>query len=93
MSQNSIDYFATLGRKEGQLTCKHLLPIGADSDEQNLTVHPSEVWGDAITDIEVIYKGWFANVSNVKSNCVLIVPLMFLFSQMKEKVYEIRLGS
>mmetsp|Transcript_393 Transcript_393/g.943 ORF Transcript_393/g.943 Transcript_393/m.943 type:complete len:105 (-) Transcript_393:17-331(-) len=62
MSHNSIDYFATLGRKEGTLTCKHLLPIGVDSDEQNVGVHPSEVWGDAITDIDIIYKDGGENV-------------------------------
>jgi hypothetical protein len=57
MSHNSMDYFATLGRREGELTCKTLLPIGADSDDQTQSVHPSDVWSDAITDIEIIYKG------------------------------------
>lgn len=57
MSHNSIDYFATLGRKEGELTCKRLLPIGVESDDQANSIHPSEIWSDAITDIEVIYKG------------------------------------
>lgn len=57
MSHNSIDYFATLGRKEGDLTCKCLLPIGVESDDQTHNIHPSEIWNDAITDIEVIYKG------------------------------------
>ena len=59
MSNNSIDYFATLGRREGDLTCKHLLPVGNDDDDEKKGVHPSEIWGDAITDIEVIYKGAF----------------------------------
>ena len=58
MSYSSIDYFATLGRKEGELSCKNILPIGADTDEHNVGVHPSEVWKDAITDIEIVYKGW-----------------------------------
>ena len=57
MSHNSIDYFATLGRQHGDLACKRLLPIGVESDSQIHDIHPSEIWSDAITDIEVIYKG------------------------------------
>jgi hypothetical protein len=62
MSQNSIDYFATLGRREGNLSCKNILPVGIDSDEQKDCVHPSQIWFDAITDIDIIYKG---NLSNL----------------------------
>jgi len=50
MSSYAIDYFATLGRRPGELSCKSMPSATSES-----TVPPSEIWLDAITDITVIY--------------------------------------
>lgn len=52
MSCHAIDYFATLSRSAGPLQCKNL-----PSATSNSSVHPSEIWNDAITDMAVIYFG------------------------------------
>ena len=46
MTANSIDYFATLGRNNGGFVCKS---FGKSS--------PSEIWMNAITDLDVFYEG------------------------------------
>lgn len=54
MTSNAIDFFATLGRKPGQFSCKSFKSVWAD-DGTMLT--PNEIWNDAITDIAVLTKG------------------------------------
>lgn len=47
---NSIDYFATLGRKENALSLKKLKSFWDESE----LVEASDVWSNAITDISVV---------------------------------------
>ena len=53
MSSYVIDYFATLGRKNGPLEYKNISHVFDNGKEY----HPSELWQNAITDISIIYAG------------------------------------
>jgi hypothetical protein len=46
MTSNAIDYFATLGRKNGEFACKSFEKCD-----------PSGIWMSAITDLDVFYEG------------------------------------
>ncbi len=57
-SSNAVDFFALLGRKPGPFVCKNLMSIGEDESTGKKThCHPSQIWGDAITDIAYVHTG------------------------------------
>jgi len=51
---NCIDYFATLGRAVGPLKCKN---FEEEEGSGEYNIHPSTLWLDAITDINLQYEG------------------------------------
>ena len=56
MSSNVIDYFAVLGKPKGALTCK---TVAIGWEEAKVEVHPSELWSSAITDVSIIFAGFY----------------------------------
>jgi hypothetical protein len=52
MATACIDYFATLGKKNGPLLCQNMSSFVSEKP-----VHPSIVWNSAITDINIIFYG------------------------------------
>ena len=52
MSTNVIDYFATLGKRQGPLVPKSFRPIWEESKKE---ISAGELWNSAITDIAVIF--------------------------------------
>jgi len=60
MSSNVIDYFATLGRKDGMLKCKDFRPIWAEENDKNISA--ADLWNSAITDIAIVFVG---NIKNM----------------------------
>ena len=55
MSSNVIDYFATLGRKNGMLKSKNFRPIWAEENDKDITA--SDLWNSAITDVAIVFVG------------------------------------
>ena len=51
---NVIDYFAVLGRKHGPLIPNTFSNIFIGEKRPKL-LNPNEIWGDAITDISLIF--------------------------------------
>lgn len=50
MISHAVDYFASVGRRPGPIELK---PSCTSRD----FVHPSVQWGDAITDVVIIFPG------------------------------------
>ncbi len=71
MTSNSVDFFATLGRKPGPFNCKTFKSVWSDNNE---VLSPSEIWNDAITDICVLTIGIYMKMPYFKVSCLKHVP-------------------